>query len=198
MLTLVQCASVTVVFVTCQKVSKQWSSIPSLYWSCTESVKVQKSHLLAICGLKTFHFTSQKPPKLIIILGCSADISHFNPGESPYTATKLGMCKYPFFLCCCRMMEVEVGHHSVLLTRCEGKFSAIGNQCTHYGAPLSKGMEDCYLSKGLFWLLDTFCMFSLSRSPYRPHSALPMAWRLFQCPNRGSWGIPWYRQFTMP
>ncbi|TWW75062.1 apoptosis-inducing factor 3 [Takifugu flavidus] len=38
-----------------------------------------------------------------------------------------------------QMMEVEVGHHSVLLTHCEGKFSAIGNQCTHYGAPLSKG-----------------------------------------------------------
>uniref|UniRef100_H3DFC3 Apoptosis inducing factor mitochondria associated 5 n=1 Tax=Tetraodon nigroviridis TaxID=99883 RepID=H3DFC3_TETNG len=37
-----------------------------------------------------------------------------------------------------QMMEVEVGHHSVLLTHCEGKFSAIGNQCTHYGAPLSK------------------------------------------------------------
>ncbi|XP_019952966.2 apoptosis-inducing factor 3 isoform X2 [Paralichthys olivaceus] len=39
-----------------------------------------------------------------------------------------------------QMMEVEVGHHSVLLTRCEGKYSAIGNQCTHYGAPLSKGV----------------------------------------------------------
>ncbi|XP_075887955.1 apoptosis-inducing factor 3 [Nelusetta ayraudi] len=38
-----------------------------------------------------------------------------------------------------QMMEVEVGHHNVLLTRCEGRFSAIGNQCTHYGAPLSKG-----------------------------------------------------------
>uniref|UniRef100_UPI0037E70CDB apoptosis-inducing factor 3 n=1 Tax=Semicossyphus pulcher TaxID=241346 RepID=UPI0037E70CDB len=38
-----------------------------------------------------------------------------------------------------QMMEVEVGHHSVLLTRSEGKYSAIGNQCTHYGAPLSKG-----------------------------------------------------------
>ncbi|XP_060942389.1 apoptosis-inducing factor 3-like [Limanda limanda] len=38
------------------------------------------------------------------------------------------------------MMEVEVGHHSVLLTRCEGRYSAIGNQCTHYGAPLSKGV----------------------------------------------------------
>uniref|UniRef100_A0A3Q0STV6 Apoptosis inducing factor mitochondria associated 5 n=1 Tax=Amphilophus citrinellus TaxID=61819 RepID=A0A3Q0STV6_AMPCI len=34
------------------------------------------------------------------------------------------------------MMEVEVRHHSVLLTRSEGKYSAIGNQCTHYGAPL--------------------------------------------------------------
>uniref|UniRef100_A0A3Q3WDG6 Rieske domain-containing protein n=1 Tax=Mola mola TaxID=94237 RepID=A0A3Q3WDG6_MOLML len=42
-------------------------------------------------------------------------------------------------VCHRRMMEVEVGHHSVLLTRCEGKYSAIGNQCTHYGAPLSKG-----------------------------------------------------------
>ncbi|KAF3705700.1 Apoptosis-inducing factor 3 [Channa argus] len=39
-----------------------------------------------------------------------------------------------------QMMEVEVGHHSVLLTRSEGKYSAIGNQCTHYGAPLCKGV----------------------------------------------------------
>ncbi|KAG7516910.1 apoptosis-inducing factor 3-like [Solea senegalensis] len=39
-----------------------------------------------------------------------------------------------------QMMEVEVGHHSVLLTRSDGKYSAIGNQCTHYGAPLSKGV----------------------------------------------------------
>ncbi|XP_069002266.1 apoptosis-inducing factor 3 [Embiotoca jacksoni] len=39
-----------------------------------------------------------------------------------------------------QMMEVEVGHHSVLLIHCEGKYSAIGNQCTHYGAPLSKGI----------------------------------------------------------
>ncbi|XP_073336011.1 apoptosis-inducing factor 3 [Pagrus major] len=39
-----------------------------------------------------------------------------------------------------QMKEVEVGHHSVLLTRCDGKYSAIGNQCTHYGAPLSKGV----------------------------------------------------------
>uniref|UniRef100_A0A3Q2E428 Apoptosis inducing factor mitochondria associated 5 n=1 Tax=Cyprinodon variegatus TaxID=28743 RepID=A0A3Q2E428_CYPVA len=34
------------------------------------------------------------------------------------------------------MMEVDIGDHSVLLTRCNGKYSAIGNQCTHYGAPL--------------------------------------------------------------
>ncbi|XP_022594440.1 apoptosis-inducing factor 3-like [Seriola dumerili] len=38
-----------------------------------------------------------------------------------------------------QMMEVEVGHHSVLLTRTDGIYSALGNQCTHYGAPLSKG-----------------------------------------------------------
>lgn len=44
-------------------------------------------------------------------------------------------------------MEVEVGHHSVLLTHCEGKFSAIGNQCTHYGAPLSKGKRGLPLLK---------------------------------------------------
>uniref|UniRef100_A0A3B4ZUP8 Apoptosis-inducing factor 3-like n=1 Tax=Stegastes partitus TaxID=144197 RepID=A0A3B4ZUP8_9TELE len=36
------------------------------------------------------------------------------------------------------MMEVEVGRHTVLLARTDGKYSAIGNQCTHYGAPLSK------------------------------------------------------------
>ncbi|XP_032388898.1 apoptosis-inducing factor 3 [Etheostoma spectabile] len=39
-----------------------------------------------------------------------------------------------------QMMEVEVGQHSVLLTRSKGQYSAIGNQCTHYGAPLSKGV----------------------------------------------------------
>ncbi|KAF6715758.1 Apoptosis-inducing factor 3 [Oryzias melastigma] len=38
------------------------------------------------------------------------------------------------------MKEVEVGHHSVLLTRYDGKYSALGNQCTHYGAPLSQGV----------------------------------------------------------
>uniref|UniRef100_A0A3B4XQB5 Apoptosis inducing factor mitochondria associated 5 n=1 Tax=Seriola lalandi dorsalis TaxID=1841481 RepID=A0A3B4XQB5_SERLL len=36
------------------------------------------------------------------------------------------------------MMEVEVGHHSVLLTRTDGIYSALGNQCTHYGAPLNR------------------------------------------------------------
>lgn len=45
------------------------------------------------------------------------------------------------------MMEVEVGHHTVLLARCEGKYSAIGNQCTHYGAPLSKGKKTDTLIK---------------------------------------------------
>ncbi|KAM9728531.1 apoptosis-inducing factor 3-like isoform 2-T2 [Menidia menidia] len=39
-----------------------------------------------------------------------------------------------------QMMEVEVGRHAVLLTRCDGKFSALANQCTHYGAPLSQGI----------------------------------------------------------
>ncbi|KAF4098285.1 hypothetical protein G5714_020315 [Onychostoma macrolepis] len=38
------------------------------------------------------------------------------------------------------MMEVEVGEHNVLLVRCDGVYSAISNQCTHYGAPLSKGV----------------------------------------------------------
>uniref|UniRef100_A0A3B3W202 Apoptosis inducing factor mitochondria associated 5 n=1 Tax=Poecilia latipinna TaxID=48699 RepID=A0A3B3W202_9TELE len=39
-----------------------------------------------------------------------------------------------------QMMEVDIGRHSVLLTRCDGKYSAISNQCSHYGAPLSKGV----------------------------------------------------------
>uniref|UniRef100_A0A3B3BQM7 Apoptosis inducing factor mitochondria associated 5 n=1 Tax=Oryzias melastigma TaxID=30732 RepID=A0A3B3BQM7_ORYME len=41
------------------------------------------------------------------------------------------------------MKEVEVGHHSVLLTRYDGKYSALGNQCTHYGAPLSQNRVRC-------------------------------------------------------
>uniref|UniRef100_A0A8C7XC98 Apoptosis inducing factor mitochondria associated 5 n=1 Tax=Oryzias sinensis TaxID=183150 RepID=A0A8C7XC98_9TELE len=50
--------------------------------------------------------------------------------------------KGSLFLSVCdrRMKEVEIGHHSVLLTRHEGKYSALGNQCTHYGAPLSQGV----------------------------------------------------------
>ncbi|KAM6986119.1 apoptosis-inducing factor 3-like [Aplochiton taeniatus] len=39
-----------------------------------------------------------------------------------------------------QMMEVNVRRHSVLLARSEGQYSAIGNQCTHYGAPLSQGV----------------------------------------------------------
>ncbi|XP_061072893.1 apoptosis inducing factor mitochondria associated 4 [Conger conger] len=38
-----------------------------------------------------------------------------------------------------QMVEVEVGEQRVLLVRSEGEFSAVGNLCTHYGAPLSKG-----------------------------------------------------------
>ncbi|KAI4878558.1 hypothetical protein NFI96_016752 [Prochilodus magdalenae] len=38
-----------------------------------------------------------------------------------------------------QMKEVEVAHHKILLVRNEGKFSAVGSLCTHYGAPLIKG-----------------------------------------------------------
>ncbi|TRZ02912.1 hypothetical protein DNTS_033271 [Danionella cerebrum] len=38
------------------------------------------------------------------------------------------------------MKEVNVGKHNVLLVRCDGVYSAISNQCTHYGAPLSEGV----------------------------------------------------------
>uniref|UniRef100_A0A3Q3F6V8 Apoptosis inducing factor mitochondria associated 5 n=1 Tax=Kryptolebias marmoratus TaxID=37003 RepID=A0A3Q3F6V8_KRYMA len=67
---------------------------------------------------------------------------HNNKGNSDnYRCVHFKVITAKPFLCLCdlRMMEVDVGHHSVLLTRCGGKFSAVGNQCTHYGAPLSKG-----------------------------------------------------------
>uniref|UniRef100_A0AAR2LQU1 Rieske domain-containing protein n=1 Tax=Pygocentrus nattereri TaxID=42514 RepID=A0AAR2LQU1_PYGNA len=38
-----------------------------------------------------------------------------------------------------QMKEVEVNHHKIVLVRNEGKFSAVGGLCTHYGAPLIKG-----------------------------------------------------------
>ncbi|KAK3798334.1 hypothetical protein RRG08_063349 [Elysia crispata] len=38
-----------------------------------------------------------------------------------------------------QMKEVEVGEHKVLLVKEKGQFYALGNKCTHYGAPLSKG-----------------------------------------------------------
>lgn len=137
------------------------------------------------------------------------------------------------------MMEVAVGHHSVLLTRCEGKYSAIGNQCTHYGGPLSKGkngwthfhslyLHFCQRHKVyspwfthkhciLYFLFHFICSLYLIissnknnevhgnatfghvlqfplytlcvcvfRGYYRTHSALPVARRLFQQPNRRS------------
>ncbi|XP_030632608.1 apoptosis inducing factor mitochondria associated 4 [Chanos chanos] len=37
------------------------------------------------------------------------------------------------------MKEVEVDQHKMLLVRSNGEFSAVGNLCTHYGAPLIKG-----------------------------------------------------------
>ncbi|XP_066501400.1 apoptosis-inducing factor 3 [Hoplias malabaricus] len=38
------------------------------------------------------------------------------------------------------IMEVDVGDHNVLLVKCDGEYTAIGNQCTHYGAPLNTGV----------------------------------------------------------
>ena len=37
------------------------------------------------------------------------------------------------------MKEVDLGSKKALLVKENGKFSAIGNKCTHYGAPLIKG-----------------------------------------------------------
>ncbi|XP_053503511.1 apoptosis inducing factor mitochondria associated 4 isoform X3 [Ictalurus furcatus] len=39
-----------------------------------------------------------------------------------------------------RMKEVEVDHQKMLLVHNEGQFSAVGALCTHYGAPLIKGV----------------------------------------------------------
>jgi nitrite reductase/ring-hydroxylating ferredoxin subunit len=39
-----------------------------------------------------------------------------------------------------RMKEVKVGSETVLLVKDKGSFSAIANKCSHYGAPLSKGV----------------------------------------------------------
>ncbi|CAL9683924.1 unnamed protein product [Knipowitschia caucasica] len=38
------------------------------------------------------------------------------------------------------MRAVEVGDATVLLVRTEGQYTAIGNKCSHYGAPLIKGV----------------------------------------------------------
>ncbi|KAL7831864.1 hypothetical protein AOLI_G00294120 [Acnodon oligacanthus] len=38
-----------------------------------------------------------------------------------------------------QMKEVEVNDHKIVLVRNDGKFSAVGGLCTHYGAPLIKG-----------------------------------------------------------
>ncbi|XP_067864314.1 apoptosis inducing factor mitochondria associated 4 [Heptranchias perlo] len=38
------------------------------------------------------------------------------------------------------MREVEIENHKVLLIKSNGEFSALGHLCTHYGAPLVKGV----------------------------------------------------------
>lgn len=38
------------------------------------------------------------------------------------------------------MREVELADSKVLLIRQNGRFSAIGHKCSHYGAPLAKGV----------------------------------------------------------
>ena len=37
------------------------------------------------------------------------------------------------------MREVDVGEGKALLVREKGEYYAVGNKCTHYGAPLVKG-----------------------------------------------------------
>jgi len=39
-----------------------------------------------------------------------------------------------------QMVDVEVGDRNILLVRVNGQFHAIGGHCTHYGAPLVKGI----------------------------------------------------------
>uniref|UniRef100_A0A8C2XAW1 Apoptosis inducing factor mitochondria associated 4 n=1 Tax=Cyclopterus lumpus TaxID=8103 RepID=A0A8C2XAW1_CYCLU len=43
-------------------------------------------------------------------------------------------------LCFERMKEVTVGDQTVLLVRTQGQYSAVGSQCSHYNAPLVKGV----------------------------------------------------------
>lgn len=44
-----------------------------------------------------------------------------------------------FFLCSAK--EVQIGEHTALLVKENGNLYAVGNKCTHYGAPLSKGNQ---------------------------------------------------------
>uniref|UniRef100_A0A8C8FHL4 Rieske domain-containing protein n=1 Tax=Oncorhynchus tshawytscha TaxID=74940 RepID=A0A8C8FHL4_ONCTS len=81
--------------------------------------------------------------KLSLALKCSKllrKLTYYRKHGSESTERQISTRCTHIRLCVCRMMEVEVGLHNVLLVRSEGIYSAIGNQCTHYGAPLSKGV----------------------------------------------------------
>lgn len=82
----------------------------------------------------------------------------------------------------CRLCEVMVAGHPVLLVRNKKEFSALGSRCPHYGAPLSKG-NACASRWGeamlrrlavtlLLWGL--FCCRGLEGA----QAALPLAWSL--------------------
>lgn len=62
-----------------------------------------------------------------------------------------------YFSVCCllRMKEVTVGDQKVLLVRTRGQYSAVGSQCSHYGAPLIKGnLGNIFLGRTLLLFLN--------------------------------------------
>ena len=40
----------------------------------------------------------------------------------------------------CSTREVQLGETTALLVKDKGSYYAVGNKCTHYGAPLAKGV----------------------------------------------------------
>ncbi|KAM9332837.1 apoptosis-inducing factor 3-like [Pholidichthys leucotaenia] len=123
--------------------------------SATETTNPVTQHVIRLCGIPMDNvsdqgpqFTSQVWKAFCGFLGATVSLTsgyHLQSNELGDSDPEDSSEELTEAVCLesdlqdGQMMEVEVAHHSVLLTRSEGRYSALGNQCTHYGAPLSKG-----------------------------------------------------------
>lgn len=98
-------------------------------------------------GVKVVRAPARENPPLNNIMGQNSSRNSYsvNKGDGPQAPASKDTPVDGCVVCSTQdladgqMKEVEVGENKVLLVKEKGQFFALGNKCTHYGAPLSKG-----------------------------------------------------------